>query len=478
MAETARDTALDILLDIEQKTFSNTALDKGLRKIQFSDKSERAYVTRTVEGVTECRMLIDHILGRYIKMKYDKLRPIVRNVLRLGCYEMLFMDSIPARATISECVKIVKKHNMASLGGFVNAVLRNLDRELQGKLGETKNDAAGDSASNGDAAKNDISLNGQAEAGKSESDLARIDRVAEIFNIDKEYIKYSTPKWLYEYFVKTFGKDKAERIVRDEFNDRGLVIRVNSTKTDREALKERLKEKNISFENGRYSENSLILKNIDFVRRIPGFREGLFSVQAESSSCAVEALQIEKGMKILDLCAAPGGKTCYAAELLGETGEVISRDISEEKLELIDDNIRRLGLTTVKTEAADATVLEPELKDNFDIVIADVPCSGLGVIGKKNDIKYRILPEDLKGLTDISKKILDNAVSYVKTGGRILYSTCTINPGENEEVVKKLLEEYSDPEVKGFTLSLLTERLFIQGIDETDGFYYAVLEKK
>ncbi|SEF53485.1 16S rRNA (cytosine967-C5)-methyltransferase [Eubacterium ruminantium] len=441
MAETARDTVLSVLLDIEQKnTFSNIALDKALRRCQFSDKQERAYITRTVEGVTESRLLIDHIIGGFSKTKLKSMRPIIRNVLRMGCFELLFMDSIPARATISECVKIVRKHNMANLTGFTNAILRNISRKTEGELSE------------------------------GQSIIERLDSLGNIFDIKEEWLKYSTPEWIYDFLKENFGEEKAVLILRDEFNDRGLPVRVNRRKIGREELKEKLIAAGIEAEDGKYSDNILLVRNIDFVRKIPGYKDGLFSVQAESSAASVEAAEIKEGMRILDLCAAPGGKSCYAAEILNGTGEVVSRDISEEKTWIIEENTKRLGLPEVKISAKDATEYEAELEEGFDLVIADVPCSGLGVIGKKNDIKYRVTPEDLKGLSEISMSILDNAVRYVKKGGKLLFSTCTINPGENQSVTEKMLEKYE--------LELIKERSFLQGVDDTDGFYYAVLLKK
>ncbi|MCR4608267.1 MAG: 16S rRNA (cytosine(967)-C(5))-methyltransferase RsmB [Eubacterium sp.] len=443
-----REIVLDVLLDIEQnKTFLSDALDKALRKIQFSDKKDRSFITREAEGVCEYMLSLDEIIGAFSKTPVRKLRPIIRNILRLGIYEMLFMDSVPARATISECVNMTKAHNMMKLSGFVNAILRNVDRKLA-------ENGYHDSVSDIDS-----------EA------KARLERIAVIFELDTIAKKYSAPEWLAGFLIKTYGEEKAEKILLASFTKKKLTIRYNRTLVTKGDLVEKMTEKGISVTEGKYSDSALLIDNIDFVRRVPGYKDGFFSVQAESSMRAVEAAGIEEGMKVLDLCAAPGGKSTYAAELLGGTGEVRSRDVSDEKTDKIEENITRLKLENVTVEKADATVYDEKLEGHFDIVIADVPCSGLGVIGRKSDIKYRLVPEDLDSLKELSFSILLNAVRYVKKGGKLLFSTCTINPSENEETTRRLIKA-----AKQSNLELIDEKLFVQGIDDTDGFYYAVLK--
>lgn len=471
--EKTRDIVLDILLDIEQnKTFLSDALDKALRKIQFSDKKDRSFITREAEGICEYMLSLDIIIGGFSKTPVKKLRPVIRNILRLGIYEMLFMDSVPARATISECVNMTKAHNMMKLSGFVNAILRNVDRKLA-----DKNYYDIVSAADSGNAESNIG------AGISEADAddvtrygidvvkARLENISVIFGLDTIAKKYSSPEWLAGFLIKTYGEEKAEKILLASFTKKKLTIRYNRTLVTKGDLVEKLTEKGISVTEGKYSDSALLIDNIDFVRRVPGYKDGFFSVQAESSMRAVEAAGIEEGMKVLDLCAAPGGKSTYAAELLGGTGEVRSRDVSDEKTDKIEENITRLKLENVTVEKADATVYDEKLEGQFDIVIADVPCSGLGVIGRKSDIKYRLVPEDLDSLKELSFSILLNAVRYVKKGGKLLFSTCTINPSENEETTRRLIKA-----AKQSNLELIDEKLFVQGIDDTDGFYYAVLK--
>lgn len=468
-----RDIVLDILIDMEQnKAFLSDALDKALRKIQFSDKKDRSFITRETEGICEYMLSLDTIIGAFSKTPVSKLRPVIRNILRLGIYEMLFMDSVPARATISECVNMTKAHNMMKLSGFVNAILRNVDRKLTENRYYDNTSGADDNNGRGFGDnKSDAANDGSSEISKDLA-KARLERISMIFGLDSLAEKYSAPLWLADFFVKTFGEEKAEQILLASFIRRKLTIRYNRTLVKKEELIEKLKEKGISVTEGNYSASALLIDNIDFVRRVPGYKDGLFSVQAESSMRAIEAAGIEKNMRILDLCAAPGGKSTYAAELMEGTGEVISRDISDEKTEKIEENIRRLKLDNISVEKADATVFDEKLEDGFDIVIADVPCSGLGVIGRKSDIKYRLQPEDMDSLTKLSQEILLNAVRYVKKGGKLLFSTCTINPAENEETTRWLIGKAPKDELK-----LLDEKLFVQGVDYTDGFYYAVIQR-
>ncbi|MCR5293266.1 MAG: 16S rRNA (cytosine(967)-C(5))-methyltransferase RsmB [Eubacterium sp.] len=440
-----RETVLDILLDIDRnKAFSNIAIGKALKKYQFEDKQKRAFVTRLAEGVTEMRIQLDFILDGVTKIKTSGMKPLVRNALRMGVYQLLYMDSVPDRAAIFETVKLVKKRGFNSLSGFTNAVLRNIERDKDGIK-------------------------------------KRVDEVP--------CIKYSVPEWLYGFLREIYGDEMAEKILDFSSSNRPTVIRVNREKTDKETLRQLLEEKGIDVKDGYYSENALLIDGYDFIKRIPGFREGYFSIQDESSQAAVKAAfdtyndrhyETEGNdigtVTVYDLCAAPGGKTTYMAELCsdktpGMTGNIYSYDISKDKTELILENVERLGLLNVNVAVSDATVLHEDMTDKADIVIADVPCSGLGIMGRKNDIKYRVKPDDFRTLREMADTILDNSVSYLKRGGVLLFSTCTINPYENGEAAEALILRH--PELKK-----IEERTFLQGIDKCDGFYYSVMTKE
>lgn len=280
-------------------------------------------------------------------------------------------------------------------------------------------------------------------------------------------VKYSTPKWLCEKLKKDYP-DTYIKILEGCFFDRDTSIRVNTTKISKDELKQMISDSGITVESGEYDDKALLIRDYDFIKKVPGYRQGYFTVQDESSMCAVRAAGIKPGNTVIDVCAAPGGKTTCAAEYMNGEGTIYSMDISEDKLELIEENVDRLGFTNVNISCHDATLSLDNMQ--ADVVIADVPCSGLGIIGRKNDIKYRLTKEQLEELVSLQRRILDVVSGYVKKGGRLLFSTCTINPDENQENVKWFLEKYKD-------FSMQEERLFLQGVDNCDGFYYAVLNR-
>lgn len=429
-----REITLNILLDIEKNgTFSNIAIGKALRQNQFEDKTSRSFITRLAEGVVEYRINLDFIINSYSKTPINKCKPIIRCILRMALYQILYMDSVPDSAACNEAVKQVKKHGFISLSGFVNGVLRNIVRN--------KEKIAYPSCEN--------------ETVKYYS------------------VKYSMPEWLCNKILCDYP-ECGKRIIESTLEDRYTTLRVNKLKCKKEDLKKLIKEKSKSevvLLDGVYNEKALRISNYDFIKRLPGFKEGYFAVQDESSMCAIDAASIKPGMCVIDVCAAPGGKTSAAGENMNNEGKIYSMDLSEDKLELIEDNLKRLGITIATVKQADATCLNEDLVETADVVIADVPCSGLGVIGRKNDIKYKVSPEQLNELCIIQRSILETVNRYVKPGGTMLYSTCTINPDENQNNTKWFLENHKE-------YSLKEERLFLQGIDECDGFYYAVMEKK
>ena len=423
-----RDIVLNILMDIEtNKTFSNQAISKALSKNQFEDKRDRAFITRLAEGVMEQLISLDYIINQFSRTKVNKCKPMIRCLLRMGAYQILYMESVPDSAACNESVKLAKSHGFGSLSGFVNGVLRSIARNK-----DNIPEPSGDKASP-----------------------------------DYLSVKYSMPKWLVAKLKKDYP-EKYMKILEGCFWDRQTSIRVNTTRISRDELKVALEEAGITVEYGNYSDKALLISDYDFIKKIPGYKKGYFTVQDESSMCAIKAAGIKPGDVVVDVCAAPGGKTTCAAEYLNGQGMVYSMDISEDKLELIEDNVSRLGFENVKISCHDATELIPNMK--ADVVIADVPCSGLGIIGRKNDIKYRLEQEQLAELAQLQKNILSTVKEYVKDKGILLYSTCTINPDENQNNVKWFLENNN--------FELVEDRCFLQGVDMCDGFYYAVLKKR
>ncbi len=425
----ARDIVLSILLDIEgNNTFSNIAIAKALKKHQFEAKKDRAFITRLAEGVTETRIKLDYIIDGFSKTPSEKCKPLIRSLLRMGVYQIMYMDAVPDSAVCNEAVKLAKKHNFGSLGGFVNGVLRAVAR--------------------------------------NKDNIAMPDRknMSEYLSVN-----YSTPEWLCKKIMEDYG-EKGETIIAASFDERKTALRVNTLKITREKLKEFIGP-HIFMEDGTYDENALLVSGYDFIRSMPGYRQGLFFVQDESSMCAIKAAGIKPCQTVVDVCAAPGGKTLNAACYMEGKGKIYARDISDEKLVLIEENAGRLDIgDMLSIEKWDAKTVDERLIQKADVVIADLPCSGLGIMGRKNDIKYRITQEQIGELIGLQRDILSVVKQYVKKGGVLLYSTCTINPQENKENTRWFLE--SDSEFK-----LRDERQMLQGVDKCDGFYYAVLQR-
>lgn len=431
----ARDITLTILLDMETNhTFSSVAIAKALRQNQFENKTERAFITRLAEGTTESRITLDYIIDKFSKTKVQKCKPLIRCLLRMGTYQIMYMDGVPDSAACNEAVKLARKHGFSNLSGFVNGVLRNIARQ-----------------------KNQIAFPSK------EADYAGYLSV-----------HYSVPVWLVEKLLRDYP-EQAEQILSGTAQERDTTIRVNTNRITKAELSDLLTSAGISVADGYYNEKALHISGYDFIRRVPGYRQGYFTVQDESSMCAVLAAGIKPGDRVLDVCAAPGGKTTAAAELLQGTGHVYSMDIAEDKLALIEENVERLGFQNVTISAHDAAELLTEGESGnivqADVVIADMPCSGLGVMGRKNDIKYRVTKQQLDELVQLQRRIFATVHQYVRQGGTLLYSTCTINPDENRGNVDWFLQRYD-------MFSLEEERLFLQGVDRCDGFYYAVLKRR
>lgn len=430
----ARDVALSVLMDVEcNHAFSNRAIGTALKKNQFSDKAERAFLTRLTEGTIEYRIKLDYVINQFSKTKIQKCKPLIACLLRMGCYQILYMDSVPDSAACNESVKLAKKHGFSGLSGFVNGVLRAVVRN-----------------------KNEIVYPDM----EKQPVLARS-------------ILYSTPEWLVKKLLSDYG-EQADTILGASFEDRMTSIRLNHVCIEKngdteESYLDKLKQAGIHVQSGYYDPDARLISGYDFIHKIPGYRQGCFTVQDESSMAAVRAAAIKLGDFVMDVCAAPGGKTTAAAGYAGVTGRVLSMDIAEDKLEKIAENVSRQQLENVEIRCHDAREFEAEYAETADVVIADVLCSGLGILGRKNDIKYRVTEEQIKEIIGIQRQILETVSGYVKPGGTLLYSTCTINPDENERQVEWFLARHPE-------FSLRTSRQFLQGIDQCDGFYYAVMQ--
>lgn len=445
-----REIVLEILLEVTEKgQFSHIVLRDTLGKYQYLDKRDRAFITRTVDGTLEHMIEIDYILDQFSKVKVRKMKPVIRAILRSAVYQLKYMDSIPDRAVCSEAVKLASRKGLSGLKGYVNGVLRNIARD---------------------------------------ADRVRYpdDRMEELS------IRYSCPAWILELWSRTYDTDLIEKMLADFQREKPLTIRCCLNKTTPGQLQTELERDGVSVEQHPYLPYAFCISGFDHLDELDAFRKGLFTVQDISSMLVSEIAGPHAGAKVIDVCAAPGGKALHMAEKLliaGQgNGHVEARDLTETKTDMIRENIRRLGLDNVSAVCMDASVPDQASAGTADIVIADLPCSGLGVIGKKPDLRYRSSPEGTESLIRLQRQILSCVQEYVKPGGVLMYSTCTVNPGENEENVKWFLQHYPDFEAVDFSEMLCTElrdsvdaagwMQLLPGIHRSDGFFIAKMKRK
>ncbi len=443
-----RELVLDMLNEItENKSFSHVVLNKTLSKYQYLKKQERSFVTKVTEGTIENIIQIDYIIDSYSKVKVKKMKPLIRNILRMSVYEIFYMDSVPDSATCNEAVKLAIKRGFSGLKGFVNGVLRNISRQ-----------------------KDNVVYPNPSE------DLVKY------LNI-----KYSMPEWIIEQLFLQYGVEDASRII-EGFTKRYEYLTVRCGIINQpDDIMEELVRSGVTVKKNPLYRYALDIKDFDYLGKLDAFNEGKINVQDVSSMLVAHIADPKEGDLCVDLCAAPGGKSIHLGELLKGTGKVLARDISEVKLSLIEENIERCGLCNVETDLKDATELDEELIGKADIVIADLPCSGLGVIGKKSDIKYNMTIEKQKDLVVLQREILKNAWQYLKPDGVMIFSTCTINKEENIENLKWLMNEsmletvdiskYFDTDFKCDTLKDGYIQM-LPGINHTDGFFISKLKKK
>ena len=401
MAENVREIALDTLLALERgQEYSDRLIGAVLGKYDYLPARDKAFLKRVTEGTLERQTELDYYLNRFSSVPVRKMKPLIRCLLRMSLYQLLYMDSIPDRAVLSEAVKLAEKRRFGSLKGFVNGVLRKLAAE-KGALPLP------------DREKN----------------------TGEYFSV-----KYSMPRWIVDLWSEEYGEEITETILEEllRIHSVSLRLRTDLSRDGQETVCRRLQEAGASPKQSRYLPYIYTVKAGETPAALPGFSEGQFSVQDVSSALAVEAAGIRPGDFVIDVCAAPGGKSLLAAE---KAGRVLARDISLERAERIREAVARMGAKNLQIQVHDATVFDNTLRESADVVLVDAPCSGLGVIGKKRDIKYRVTPEGMESLALLQRKILRVCSRYVKPGGILLYSTCTIDIHENEEMVRFITEE-------------------------------------
>ena len=419
-----RQIAFKILLKIErEKAYSNLTVDSAL-KTQEGNYYSSAFVSALVYGVTERLITLDYILSTHLTKPIKKLKPEVLTALRMGVYQLKYMDNVPDSAAVNESVKLVKNNGCAYASGLVNSVLRN--------------------------------------AAKTETDFTKINREEERLSVE-----YSCPLPLVNRFISDYGYDNTVGILENSLGRPKTHIRVNTLKTDSEALIEILASQGIKASICDKAENCLELEDFSSIENSEAFKKGLFHVQDISSALCVKALDVKDGMTVIDVCAAPGGKSFTAAEQMHNKGRVLSFDLYENRAGLITDGAKRLGIDIIEAAARDSSQFDSSLEGVADRVLCDVPCSCLGTIGRKPEIKYKDFGF-IDKLSDLQYNILLNSSRYLKENGVLVYSTCSLSKRENEEVADRFLKENS-----GFK-KLCDYRTFLPHVDGTDGFFIAV----
>lgn len=443
-----REVVLDILLELEKQTeYSNVLIAAVLDKYDYLDGREKAFIKRVSEGTIERRIQLDYVLDQYSKTPVMKMKPFIRALLRMSVYQLLFMEHIPDAAVCNEAVKLAKKRGFQSLQGYVNGVLRNIARGREKILYPDR------------------------------------EKTPEAYLS----VRYSMPLWLVEHFRDAYEMDACEKILAASLERRpvGLRLQEGLSVEERKRLFAAWEALGVTVREHPYHPCAVTVEGAAGIRRLAGYAEGFFTVQDVSSILAVEAAGIMPGDTVIDVCAAPGGKALHAAQKAGKDGNVIACDVSSHKTDKIEENRRRLRAENVTVLVQDARERNESLLGRADVLLADVPCSGLGVIGHKQDIKYRVTRESLQEIQVLQKEIITNVIDYIKPGGTLLYSTCTLSPAENEKMAAWICETFGfvresmagqlpdalKDAAKGGMLQLLP------GIHESDGFFMAKLIK-
>lgn len=429
----ARDTALAALLACRrQNAWSDGVLKEYIRRDGL-DRRDAALASRLCYGVLQNRLLLDHYLSAFVRGKLSKLQPVVLDILRLAVYQLAFMDKIPASAAVNSAVEQTKKYANQKAAGLVNGVLRSMSRAE--KLPQT-------------------------------NDLA---------------IKYSHPKELIALFGTAVGEEELEELLRADNEIPETAVQVNTLRASYAEAEAALIAAGAACRRHPVLDECILVTGTGSLELLEPFRNGWVYVQDAGARMAALAAGVMPNMSVLDCCAAPGGKSFAAAIAMQDQGTLISCDLHNHKIKLIQAGAERLGLTCIEALARDATAFEPKWEGQFDVVIADVPCSGLGVIRKKPDIRYKDLKQT-ENLPAIQRKILDTVCCYVKPGGVLLYSTCTLLPRENREVVCAFLQEHPDYHTERLPLSIAEDEPGMVTLyphrHETDGFFICRLRRE
>ena len=443
----AREIVLGLLLEInEEGVYCHKAIGDALKKYQFLPKQERAFISRVCEGTVEYAIQIDHVINYFSKIKTADMKPVIREILRSAVYQLMYMDSVPDAAACNEAVKLAQKKGFYNLKPFVNGVLRTIARQVD-----------------------------QVQYPSKEDPVAYLSA------------RYSMPEHLVRRWMELYGADITREMLRSFLRESPTTIRCVQNHNSQEKILESLRAQRVRVERAPYLDYAFYISGYDHLMMLDAFWNGQIQVQDISSMLVTEIAHPTRGDHVIDLCAAPGGKALHMADRMGDYGMVDARDVTPQKVEMIQENIARTEAINIQARCQDATIFDPDSVLKADIVLADVPCSGYGVIGRKPDIKYKMTMQKQQELVLLQRRILSMAVDYIKPGGVLIYSTCTIAKEENEDNYKWLLENFPleadsiDPFLPKELRSMTTARGYLQllpGVHHTDGFFMARFKRK
>lgn len=442
MIDKTREIALKALYEINVKeAYSNLALDEMVKNNRDKiDARDKGFISELVYGVTTWRLTLDAIINKFSKIKLKRISPWILEILRLGIYQIIFLDRIPKSAAVNESVSLAKRYGHKSSANFVNAILRKIEKKDYEELF------------------------------KIENNIERISKTS------------SMPIWIIEELLKNNTLEEVEKICINSNIRPKISIRVNNLKTNKEELIKELKKQNYKIEEG-ILDDFLVLSNIKNIDSIEAFKTGLFTIQDEVAGLVPIILNPSKDDRVLDACSAPGGKTTYLAEIMKNTGEIIAWDIYKHRLKLVEENAKRLGIRNIRIQQKDASIYDEFSENTYDKILLDVPCLGIGVLKRKPDIKWKRKKEDIQEITKIQQQILENCSKYLKKGGKLVYSTCSIINDENENIINEFLEKNKgfsiekiklDNNYKFFKKFIKTNGcLQVYQNERTDGFFIA-----
>lgn len=431
MIDKVREIALKVLYDVDKNdAYSNIALDEALKQARRNfyeiDQRDIGFISEIVYGTISWKLTIDEVIKKYSNVRIKKISPWILNILRMSIYQILFLDKVPKSAAVNEGVNLAKRYGHKASSNFVNAILRKVEKKDYEEFFEIKDD------------------------------VERISKTT------------SMPVWIVEELLKQNTLQEAEKICEASNLKPKLSIRVNTLKTNRETLKKELEKEKIKVKEGE-TERFLLLEETKNIENLEPFQKGEFIVQDEAAGYIANVLNPQQNEKVLDACSSPGGKTTYMAELMNNQGIIKAWDLHDHRVKLVDKAAKRLGITIIETEVKDASIYEETYFEFFDKILLDVPCLGIGVLKRKPDIKWKRKKEDIEKIIKIQKAILENCSQYLKIGGELVYSTCSILKEENEDIIDAFIKNNKNFEIQ--------EKIQIYQNEKTDGFFICKIQK-